>query len=352
MPPVSTTLPTRKLGKHDVTAVGYGAMGIAAFYGTIDSDMDRLQFLDRVYARGCTMWDTANIYGDSEVLISKWFKATGKRKDIFLSTKFGVTSDPVKPVRGDPEYARACLEQSLSRLGATQSVDSIDLYYLHRPDATVPIEITMGSMKEFVEEGKVRYIGLSECSANTIRRAHAIHPVSAIQVEYSVFTLDIEHPDRDILRTARELGITVVAYSPLGRGLLTGRYKSPDDLAKNDIRHGYPRFSKESFPNILKVVDVLQSIGAKYNATAGQVALAWLLAQGPDIIPIPGTKKLEYLDENLGALKLQLTPEDIAEVRRLAEAADKGQTVGARYHALGNQLSYVETPALTTESQI
>ncbi|KAJ3553625.1 hypothetical protein NM688_g3509 [Phlebia brevispora] len=336
-------LPTRKIGKDDVTAIGYGAMGIAAYYGAVDSDEERLKFLDDLYARGCTNWDTANIYGDSEELLGKWFKKTGKRNEIFLATKFGMTLDnPNKPVRADPGYAKECIEKSLNRLG----VDYVDLYYIHRPDPTVPIELTMGAMKSFVEAGKVRYVGISECSAGTLRRAHAVHPIAALQVEYSVFTLDIEHKNVDLLRTARELGVTIVAYAPLGRGLLTGRYKSPDDLEEGDLRRVLPRFSKENFPNILKIVDSLNAIGAKYHATAGQVALAWLLAQGLDIIPIPGTRKLKYLDENLGALKVQLTPEDVAEVRKLAEAADVGHTVGPRYHELGNKVSYVDTPPL------
>ncbi|KAF7795057.1 hypothetical protein EIP86_006201 [Pleurotus ostreatoroseus] len=351
------TLPTRKIGKDEVTAIGYGAMGIAAFYGAVDSDEERLkvrlhpfwyhpaeanvhQFLDELYASGCTNWDTANVYGDSEVLIGKWLQKTGKRKDIFLATKFAITREPVRPVNGDPEYVKKCIEQSLSRLG----VDYVDLYYMHRPDQTVPIEITMGALKELVQEGKIRYIGLSECSAATIRRAHAIHPIAALQVEYSVFTLDIEHPDVDILRTARELGIAIIAYSPLGRGLLTGRYKSPDDFEEGDFRRGMPRFSKENFPRLLNIVDALNKIGAKYNATPGQVALAWVLAQGPDFIPIPGTRKVKYLEENLGALKFTLSAEDIIEVRRLAEAADK--TLGDRYPSQGMALILADTPPL------
>ncbi|KAJ3547571.1 hypothetical protein NM688_g5391 [Phlebia brevispora] len=233
----STVIPTRKIGKDDVSAIGYGAMGIAAFYGSVGTDEERLQFLDELYASGCTNWDTANAYGDSEDLIGKWFKKTGKRSEIFLATKFGFAMQPGRFINGDPAYAKECIEKSLSRLG----VDYVDLYYLHRPDPTVPIELTMGALKELVEAGKIRYIGLSECTADTIRRAHAIHPVTAVQYEYSIFTLDIEHPGVDVLRTARELGIAVVAYSPLGRGLLTGKYKSPDDFDETDGRRNMPR---------------------------------------------------------------------------------------------------------------
>ncbi|THG93159.1 hypothetical protein EW026_g8001 [Hermanssonia centrifuga] len=196
--------PTRKIGNDAVTAIGYGAMGIAAFYGSVEPDEERIKFLDELYASGCTNWDTANVYGDSEVLLGNWFKSTGKRNDIFLATKFGITREADRPVNGEPEYVKKCMDESLLRLG----VESVDLYYLHRPDPSVPIEKTVGAMAELVAAGKTRYIGLSECSATAIRRAHAVHPIAAIQVEYSVFTLDIEDPQIDVLRTARELGIT------------------------------------------------------------------------------------------------------------------------------------------------
>lgn len=333
-------LPTRKIGTDDVTAIGYGAMGIAAFYGTPDPDEERLKFLDELYASGCRNWDTANVYNDSEVLLGKWFKKTGKRKEIFLATKFAIASDPNRPVNGDPEYVKQCMEKSLARLG----VDYVDLYYMHRPDPTVPIEVTVGAMKELVQAGKTRYIGLSECTASTLRRANAVHPIAAVQVEYSVFTLDIEHPDVGVLAAAREIGATIIAYSPLGRGLLTGRFKSPDDFEEGDWRRAVPRFSKENFPNILKIVDGLGAIAAKHGATPGQVALAWLLAQGNDIVPIPGTRHVKYLNENLGALALKLTPADIAEVRRLAEGADK--SLGDRYPPGMMQLVLVDTPPL------
>jgi len=319
------SLPTRKIGNSQVTAIGFGAMGLSAFYGSsYASDEERLKILDAVYENGCTFWDTADAYGDSEELLSKWFKKTGKRDEIFLGTKFGFTATGVN---GTPEYVKEALEKSLKRLG----VDSVDLYYLHRVDKEVPIEKTVGAMAEFVKAGKIKYLGLSECSADTLRRAHAVHPISAYQVEYSAFTLDIEDEKIGVLKTCRELGITVIAYSPLGRGLITGQYKSPDDFEEGDFRRGIPKYSKENFPRILKLADGLKDIGKKHNATGGQVALSWLLAQGEDIIPIPGTTKVKYLEENLGAAKINLTAEDLKDVRVAANEADSIQ--GYRYPA-------------------
>jgi len=329
------SLPTRKIGKSQVTAIGFGTMGLSAFYGSPGSDEERLEFLDALYASGCTFWDTADRYGDSEDLLSKWFKKSGKRDEIFLATKFGVTP---KGINGTPEYCKEAFEKSLQRLG----VDSVDLYYLHRADKNVPIEKTVGAMAEFVRAGKVKYLGLSECSAETLRRAHAVHPISAFQVEYSPFTLDIEDENVGLLKTCRELGITVIAYSPLGRGLITGQYKSPDDFEDGDFRRSVARYSKENFPRILQLADGLKQIGEKHNATAGQVALAWLLAQGEDIIPIPGTRKTKYLKENLGALKVNLTPADLQQVRVEAQNADAAQ--GDRYPNM--DAIFVDTPKL------
>ncbi|KAI0654896.1 Aldo/keto reductase [Cubamyces menziesii] len=338
------SLPTRKIGERDVTAMGYGAMGIAAFYGTPLPDEERFKILDAVYANGCTNWDTADAYADSEILIGKWFKKTGKRNEIFLATRFGFVmgggSTPSMNIRADPEYVPQALNKSLERLG----VDQIDLWYLHRADRNVPIELTVRAMAEQVKAGKVKYLGLSEVSAETLRRAHAVHPISALQVEYSPFALDIEDEKVGLLKTARELGITIVAYSPVGRGLLTGKIKSPDDLEENDGRRYLPRFSKENFPKVLQVVDSIKVIAEKYNATPAQVCLAWLLAQGDDIIPIPGTTRVANLKENLGALNLKLAPEDIAEIRKIAVIADK--TVGPRYHAAAMQLIQCDTPPL------
>ncbi|KAI0674615.1 Aldo/keto reductase [Trametes maxima] len=334
-------LPTRKIGGEDVTGIGYGAMGIAAIYGDKLSDDERFKVLDTLYELGCTNWDTADIYLDSEDTIGQWFKRTGKRSEIYLATKFGFTyTDPTRPVNGDPAYVRQAIEKSLKRLG----VDYVDLYYLHRVDTSVPIEITVRAMAELVKEGKVKHIGLSEVSGNTLRRAHAVHPIAAVQVEYSPFTLDIEDEKIGLLKTARELGVAIVAYSPLGRGLLTGRYKSPDDLPPNDWRRKVPRYSKENFPNILKLCDGLAELGKKHNATAGQIALAWLLAQGDDIIPIPGTTKIANLKENLGALSIKLSPDDVEEVRKKALAADATQ--GDRYPPDGVALLFADTPPL------
>ncbi|KAI0074186.1 Aldo/keto reductase [Panus rudis PR-1116 ss-1] len=312
-------LTTRKIGDADVTAIGFGGMGLSAFYVKDQemTDEERLKVLDAAYELGCTNWDTADVYGDNEELIGKWFKRTGKRDEIFLATKFGIVARPDKLVDGSPGYVKQACEKSLKRLG----VDHIDLYYLHRPDPLVPIELTVRAMAELVQEGKVKYLGLSECSAATLRRAHAVHPIHAYQVEYSPFVLDIEDSKIGLLETCKELGIAVVAYSPLGRGLLTGRYKGPEDFDENDFRRNIPLFSKENFPNILKLVDDLKKIGERHNATAGQVTLAWLLAQGENVIPIPGTTKVRYLQENIGALNVKLSSEEIQAVRTLAEKA-------------------------------
>ncbi|KIJ58187.1 hypothetical protein HYDPIDRAFT_96218 [Hydnomerulius pinastri MD-312] len=333
------TYPTRKIGQHDVSAIGFGAMGISAFYGDIEPDEERFKVLDAALENGCTFWDTANIYGDSEELIGKWFKRTGKRNEIFLATKFGIVRDrPTSHgVDGSAKNVEESFKTSLDRLG----VESVDLYYLHRPDPEVPIEVTVGAMANLVKQGKVKYLGLSECSADTLRRACAVHKIDAVQVEYSPFTLDIEDPKIAVLKTARELGIKIIAYSPLGRGLITGQYKSPDDFDATDFRRLVPRYSKENFPNILKLADALKKVGEKYNATAGQVALAWLLAQGDDVIPIPGTKKIKYLKENLDAVKVTLSPESIQEVRNIAEKAD--WATGDRYPTSSMKLLFAET---------
>ncbi|KIJ16033.1 hypothetical protein PAXINDRAFT_168671 [Paxillus involutus ATCC 200175] len=327
--------PTRSFGKDDVpvSAIGFGAMVLSAFYGETESDEERFKVLDTALSNGCTFWDTANIYGDSEALIGKWFKKTGKRDQIFLATKFGFVRDrPTNHgVDGSAKNVHESFNKSLGLLG----VPYVDLFYLHRPDPEVPIEVTVGAMAELVKQGKVRYLGLSECSANTLRRAYAIHPIAALQVEYSPFTLDIEK--NDVLKTARELGTKIIAYSPLGRGLLTGRFKSPDDFDADDFRRNIPKYSKENFPKILKLVEELANIGKEYDATAGQVALAWLLAQGDDVIPIPGTKKIKYLEENLAAARVHLSPETV----------QNAVFDGDRYPGPGMKLLFAETPAHT-----
>lgn len=332
-------LPTRRIRDTPVTAIGYGAMGIAAFYGTPPPDEERLKFLDALYESGCTFWDTADGYGDSEELIGRWFKRSGKRDDIFLATKFGLASGK-GVVCGEPEYVHQAFAKSISRLG----VDHVDLYYLHRPDPQVPIELTVGAMAQLVKAGKVKYLGLSECSSNTLRRAHAVHPIAALQVEYSPFTLDIENPKVGLMKTARELGITIIAYSPLGRGLLTGRFHSPDDFEENDFRRTVPRYSKENFPNILKLVDGLKAVGDRHNATAAQVSLAWVLAQGEDVIPIAGTTKVKNLKENLGALHVKLSPDEVEEIRGLVDKVHAAQ--GSRYDPALAAILFADTPPL------
>ncbi|KAI0266190.1 Aldo/keto reductase [Gloeopeniophorella convolvens] len=333
-------IPTRKIGNTDVPAIGYGAMGIATAYGTRGQpDDERLQILDAVYESGATHWDTADVYADSEVIIGKWFKRSGKRSEIFLATKFGFVRGSLE-FRADPAYIREAIKASLERLG----VDYIDLYYAHRADPKVPIEHTVAAMAELVKEGKVKYLGLSEVSAETLRRAHAVHPIAAVEVEYSAFTLDIEDEKIGLLKTARELGVAIVAYSPLGRGVLTGQYKGPEDFAENDFRRNIPKYSKENFPRILELADNLKRVGEAHNATAGQVALAWLLAQGDDIFTIPGTVKVKNLKENVDTAKVKLTPDEVAEVRRLAQEADS--IPGARYPDGLVETLFTNTPPL------
>lgn len=265
-----------------------------------------------------------DIYGPhtNEKLIGRWFKETGHRNEIFLATKFALT--PQWETRGDAAYVKEACAASLERLG----VDHIDLYYQHRVDPKTPIEETIGAMAELVKEGKVKHLGLSEASARTIRRAHKVHPISAYQIEYSPFTLDIESPEIDVLKTCRELGITVVCYSPLGRGLLTGQYRSRADFPADDWRLQVPRFSEENFDKNLVLVDDIKKIAEKKGVKASQVTLAWLLAQGPDIVPIPGTRSSKYLQENVEAAFLTLTKEETDEIRKVSEDAE---VHGARY---------------------
>ncbi|KAL0072845.1 Aldo-keto reductase str7 [Marasmius tenuissimus] len=281
----SSSIPSRKIGNTDVPAIGFGVMGLSVGYGAVDGDEERLKVLDAAYESGSTFWDTADVYGDSEELIGKWFKRNpDKRSKIFLATKFGARFDG--PSRGDPQYVKEQFQKSLDRLG----VDYVDLYYQHRVDPSTPIEKTVGAMAELVKAGKVKYLGLSECTPNGLRRANSVHPISALQIEYSAF----ERPPADLLATAREFGTKIIAYSPLGRGLLTGQVKSIDDLEAGDARRIFPKFQdKENFARILKLSDTIKDIGGKHGATAGQAALAWVLAQGEDVFVIPGTKKVK-----------------------------------------------------------
>ncbi|KAL9047034.1 MAG: hypothetical protein Q9214_000289 [Letrouitia sp. 1 TL-2023] len=336
-------LPTRQLGKDgpQVTALGYGAMGLSAFYGTPAADEERFKFLDRLYELGCTNWDSADIYLDSEDLIGKWFARTGLRSHIFIATKFAnhILPDGTRELRSDPAYVKEACAKSLSRLG----VDCIDLYYCHRVDKKTPIEKTIEAMAELKSEGKIKYLGLSEVSSETLRRAHKIHPISAVQIEYSPFTLDIEDPAIGLLATCRELGVVTIAYSPLGRGLLTGQYKSPDDFEEKDWRRYAPRFSEENFPKNLQLVEKLERISNAKGITPGQLTLAWLLKQGEDIIPIPGTKKIKYLEENLGALDVVVSDEENDEIRK---AVKEVEVVGERYPMGMASALFADTPPL------
>jgi aryl-alcohol dehydrogenase-like predicted oxidoreductase len=319
-------LQQRALGRQGlaVSALGLGCMGMSEFYGTTDVD-ESVATIHRAIELGVTFLDTADMYGPftNEKLVGK--AVEGRRDEVVLATKFGNVrgeDGSFRGVNGRPEYVREACDASLSRLG----VDHIDLYYQHRVDPDTPIEETVGAMKELVEAGKVRYLGLSEAGPETIRKAHAVHPISALQSEYSLFTRDVED---EVLPVIRELGIGFVPYSPLGRGFLTGRWRSMEDLPENDTRAGrFPRFSEENFKKNVELADRVREIAEEKGITPGQLALAWLLAQGNDIVPIPGTKRRERLEENAKAADLELTDEDL---RRIEEALPKGSASGERY---------------------
>ncbi|AKQ64170.1 Aldo-keto reductase [Myxococcus hansupus] len=315
----------RKLGSQglEVPAMGLGCMGMSEFYGQ-SNEQEALATLKRALELGVNFLDTADMYGPftNELLVGKVL--AGRRGDVVLATKFGNerrSDGSWVGVNGRPEYVRAACEASLQRLGT----DSIDLYYQHRVDPKVPIEETVGAMAELVRQGKVRYLGLSEAAPATIRRAHKVHPITALQTEYSLWSRD---PEDALLPTLRELGIGFVAYSPLGRGFLTGRFRRFEDLPEGDFRRGSPRFQGENFQRNLQLVERIQELARAKGVTASQLALAWVLHQGRDIVPIPGTKHVRYLEENVGALQAKLTPEDL---RRIDEASPVGVAAGLRY---------------------
>jgi len=318
----------RRLGPEgpEVSEIGLGCMGMSAFYGESDEG-ESIRTIHRALELGCNFLDTSDMYGPhtNERLVGRAIE--GRRDEVFLASKFGIRLEPGDPPRrsidGSPEYVRSACEASLQRL----KVDHIDLYYQHRVDPKTPIEETVGAMGELVREGKVRHVGLSEAGAETIRRAHAVHPIAAVQSEYSLWTRDVED---EVLPTLRELGIALVAYSPLGRGFLSKRFTSPDQLDESDFRRHGPRFTGAALERNLGLVAKVEEIAEEKGITSGQLALAWVLAQGDDVVPIPGTKRRMYLEENLAAADVELTANDLERID-----AEVPEAAGDRYDQSG-----------------
>ncbi len=323
---------TRTLGKLEVSALGLGCMGMSAFYGDRNDELS-LKTLDRALELGVNFWDTADMYGPhtNEELVGQALQ--GRRDKIVLATKFGIqllSDHPMnRRINGSPEYVKSACDASLKRL----QTDTIDLYYQHRVDDTVPIEETVGAMAELVQAGKVRYLGLSEASAQTIERAHAVHPITALQTEYSLWSRE---PEDEIIPTLQKLGIGFVPYSPLGRGFLTGQIQSPDDFESDDYRRHTPRFQGENFDKNLELVKQVEAMAKDKGCTPAQLALAWILAQNANFVPIPGTKKPARLEENVGALEISLSPD---ELRQIDEIFPADAVSGTRYpEAIMNQV--------------
>ena len=319
-----THIPTRNLGGLTVSAQGLGCMGMSHGYGAAD-DAQSIETLRYAVDLGANFLDTSDFYGSghNEELIGR--AIAGRRDEVVLATKFGIASRLGEPtqVRGDAAYVRQACDASLRRLG----IDHIDLYYLHRVDPDVPIEETVGAMAELVQAGKVRHLGLSEASAQTIRRAHAVHPIAALQSEWSLWTRDLE---AEIAPTCRELGIGIVPFSPLGRGFLTGRYRTTETMDDNDVRRYQPRFAEGNLDRNLAIVAKLEELAAAKEVTTGQLALAWVQARGEDVVPIPGTRRKQYLEENLAALTVELTADDLAAIETVAAPEN---FAGERYDA-------------------